>query len=459
MAIAFRAESDASRTSTNQIVANKPTGLAVGDLMLYQVVSSNNSSNGRYTLTGWTQFYVRESGFRTHEGLWKIADSADVAASTFTLTCSSATSVARGSLSAFSGDFDSSPIDKVENNAAGNTSSPTVSGITPSGTDTFFLISVASWFTNARTVSGYAVATDNPTWTEIADRNSGGTSNRVNIAVAYGSRPESTASGTGSATLSGNNDTVSITLFNIAEPPQSTQYDQSLTATVAPVSLLTKGVGKDLDAITTTTSNITKSIAKTLSSGTEILGLVAKQTAKILESIVTTTAEMMQLKVSTLILEATTLIAATITSVQGVVLEATTEVAATIERSFGKVLTATPEVTGEVARQLHKTLQGFVVSITGTIDKGINKALDATVEVTGTLEKAKAIILEGVTEITATLKGSRGIVLTATTAVTATTDKLVAKMLRAVTKITARFGLDFYTTKYKKQDDNYTKKY
>lgn len=185
------------QTSTSTTVT-KPTSLAVGDLMI-AVGFNEGFNNGATTITlpsGFTTLTSTSERVSNFVGLhagYKIADSSDVAASNFSFTNTAFATISRITGGGVN-------IAKTANNG-GAATNLTFSGVTPNDYSDSVLL-MQFWLSNAaaaRTFSTYAIATSNPSWTEAYDSTiSGGYSS----AMAYGTRPEVTATGNFSCTLS-----------------------------------------------------------------------------------------------------------------------------------------------------------------------------------------------------------------------------------------------------------------
>lgn len=192
MAVAYQSAQTNNGTTTT-ITVTKPVSLAIGDLMLGAI---QDVTNGQSLPSGWTQ--VRNIG--ANSGLivfWKIATSGDVAATNFTFTGSNGFNKI-GSIARFTGTHQTAPVDQ-SNFVATNTNAATItsSGITPTAANSMFVM-VAGCYNGlgtALSVSGYAVVTDNPTWTEAFDINNGASGDRTQLSYAYGSRAQTTACG------------------------------------------------------------------------------------------------------------------------------------------------------------------------------------------------------------------------------------------------------------------------
>lgn len=197
MAIAVASQSAIATNSGTTITITKPTGLAVGDLMIAHVGASTSSGGiGEWNqLSGWTRlssanWYHTSANVGRKEGLqWKVADSSDVSASNFTFTYSTTGSLVgaifritgqRATTEIILGSTSTSP-DSFE------TSSPVAyaCGVTPLVNDSLLMLFILT--RNGGNFENYSIATSNPTWTEAYDSNS--------IACAYAIRPEITATG------------------------------------------------------------------------------------------------------------------------------------------------------------------------------------------------------------------------------------------------------------------------
>ena len=215
MAVALQSSQTAAFTGGTSLVITKPVSLAVGDLLVAQLTSSNSGTPPAFNLpAGWTQqLNVLSAGTLEFDVrlqvMTKVADSADVAASNFTFTIASST--IGGALSRITG------FGKVSGSSSGvqndSTASPfSFSGFTPDRTDCLYMIFACANGPAASGIypsfSGYGVATDNPSWTEAYDFTYS-PNDRLGMAMGYASRAAITATGnvTVSLSLPSNTDT------------------------------------------------------------------------------------------------------------------------------------------------------------------------------------------------------------------------------------------------------------
>jgi len=197
--------------SSSSVAVTKPTGLAVDDLMLAQVMTRDtvNGPTTPNTPTGWTIAYTTSIGGVGYIVFRKLADSADAAASTFTFSGGSGTNRIIASMAKFSNVDTVAPIN-ASNSAASTDSPMTTGGVTPTIQSMFVILgALYVGAGGSRTVSGYSVVTSNPTWTEAFDVND----SNAHLSMAYaGDRTAITATGTASATVnaSGTNNSLGI---------------------------------------------------------------------------------------------------------------------------------------------------------------------------------------------------------------------------------------------------------
>lgn len=210
MAVAYQSVQTTNYTVSASVIITKPVSLAVGDLMV-ALVSSPQTGSVLTPPTGWT--LLRTDGTLPANIYWIIATATETAAVNFTwVTNGTATG---GFIMRFTGTHQTAPID--QSNGA-DTTTPSCNGITPSAANSYFVM-FATGRNNAAiaTTSGYAVATNDPTWTEVVDTGASLT-NKDNMAAAYGSRTQTTASGTASAAFSQTQDFGTLQIFNIIPP-------------------------------------------------------------------------------------------------------------------------------------------------------------------------------------------------------------------------------------------------
>lgn len=230
--VAYQSKASAqadNANSTNSLTLNiaKPTGLAIGDTMIAQVNAYIAIGIAALQLpAGWTLVHpiVVQSTLNDLKA-WKTADASDVSASTFafsaTGTGSNGQILMEGAIYRYTNAHPTSPVNAQSNsngNSPGSTTL-TVGAITP--TESSLLLELLSWnrASGGVTVSGYAVTTTNPTWTERIDENNTAFSVNAGVAMADASRTALTSTGSGSAVVSSTVANYSLTLISLSPAP------------------------------------------------------------------------------------------------------------------------------------------------------------------------------------------------------------------------------------------------
>ena len=160
--------------STTNTIA-KPTGLAVGNLMVASLVCQTTTASAITTLSGWTSAVSQTSSGAGGVSIqFKVATSDDVAESDFTFTAATAGEFS-GGIIRLSNNRTSSIIGVTDGYAANSVDSATLSttvSITPAFNESFVVMAVAGRSTGSdlvtRTISGYNT-TPTLTFTELFD--------------------------------------------------------------------------------------------------------------------------------------------------------------------------------------------------------------------------------------------------------------------------------------------------
>lgn len=214
MAIAYASHSFNTPTGGETQALTKPTGLAVGDLMVAHV-HSRTSGDAWSVPANWTQ--VVGASTDSNAVFYKVADSGDVAASSFNLS-RNASEVIGGSIVRITGASTSFQTDSDTYANSGGTSASFSGGVTPAA-NSLLLFFTAAYSTggNTMTITDQAITTSNPSWTELYD---GGTTTDVDLWMsgAYANRPEATGTGNYTCTLattSGSTDGILISIQEV----------------------------------------------------------------------------------------------------------------------------------------------------------------------------------------------------------------------------------------------------
>lgn len=161
----------------------KPTGLEVGDLMLLYVWVLTGSTLSITPPDGFSSAAVGDSADTYVQLFTKVADAADVAASTFTVATGDASNPKAAALAAFYEQAAASPVQDAGATAGGNSASPY--GYPSITTATGAELLVAFWSSYGYVTWGsYLTHYQNPaTWTEALDYRLSGNGS---LAMAYG---------------------------------------------------------------------------------------------------------------------------------------------------------------------------------------------------------------------------------------------------------------------------------
>lgn len=240
-------------TSGTILAIPAPTGISIGDLLVILFFATDSANAA--SLAGWT---VNSSNNLNGNGtavrmslLWKIADSGDVAASTFSPAWASNVNGRTAIMLRITGANTSAPITTLAVDPTINGNSPTFNNTITPKANSLILFAVGGSLYQAG-ISGYAITTSNPTWTEIYDSlDSVASSNAISIALASAIRSQSTATGNSSVTATVN----------------GTGHMGGLIFSIAPAVILTlSDTQATLDKFLDTLLDIYKDIATTLDS-------------------------------------------------------------------------------------------------------------------------------------------------------------------------------------------------
>ncbi len=236
---------------------------SVGDLLIAHFFVGDTGST--ITLpSGWTQIVKTENAgdAMTSQVSYKIADSSDATGQSLSFSKSGANVPLKLSMMRITGQRASSPITTSSGQANDSTVTVTAPTVTPVETDSLVLFLAAADAT-ANTISGWALATSSPTFTELYELNS----NNYIMAAAWGIRPEVTATGSGTATLTGTGHNIGQLV--IVSSPQSFTSNDTVTTTDAQsysIGILILEVLSIVEVTATLVSNRVRNIAKNVSS-------------------------------------------------------------------------------------------------------------------------------------------------------------------------------------------------
>lgn len=193
-------------------VITKPASLAAGDLMLVFFLTQQGSVQpaNMDLPAGWTLLQQAGAVGAAFDVMYKVADAGDAAATNFTFTnqtsgAGHAVSIV-GAMYRITSEDTIVPILASSKTATGTGSGTGITSatITPGQEPMLILFTGGTNASTPRTVSGQAIANNNPSWTEDFDFVNSGT--MASIAGAHASWGFATATGAASATFSGSQD-------------------------------------------------------------------------------------------------------------------------------------------------------------------------------------------------------------------------------------------------------------
>lgn len=202
-----------SKSSGDTFSVTKPTGLAVGDLMVAHIGGVKDSASD-FTFgepSGWTQLLAQDTGGLNNrariEVAYKTADASDVAASNFTWTLSSASAWVAGAIYRISG-AGTAPYGAIAVEESGTLTPSFSNSVTQLHANSVVLFLYTGVDDTASgSAASYAVANNNPTWTEQYDIFGAHTSDGDGLfAGATATRAATGATGNASLTLTDFND-------------------------------------------------------------------------------------------------------------------------------------------------------------------------------------------------------------------------------------------------------------
>lgn len=271
MAITVPSNQTGTATAGVDLVINKPSGLTAGDLMVAHLAIKN--TNAEFAVpSGWDALIIQtesSAGNFVLQLMSKIATSGDVAASNFTFTANGSGSGERkvGAIIRIVGHRPQSYITASQGQANASSTTITIPGDTPVEPNSLIMLFGATGTTSARTFSGYTIATSAPSFTEQYDTNNA----ELSIGCATGVRPEETATGNGTITVSSAEPNAGQLL--IISAPQDFTITDSMTMTEAityAVSIIIAEMITLTETITSTAQRLWSKLSKAITSWTNL---------------------------------------------------------------------------------------------------------------------------------------------------------------------------------------------
>lgn len=262
MAVAYATIANSAWASTTSTVVTKPTGLAVGDIMV--AYCAGNADAFAYP-SGFTSIGSTSAGvnnYQTRLG-YKVADSSDVAASNFTFTIGTSVTNLCALIRVTGASI--GPTTIISSGAlTSDTATPSIAGITPAARGDNLLLQLWHGSDAVASIASYAIVTTNPTWTEILDSSTGAT---TGVGIAWATRTVATA--TGNFSCAGGNGTTDWGGWLVSfAPAWSTATAETITVTDTEklnMSILIREVIALTDSIVATMARVWVNAAKNVS--------------------------------------------------------------------------------------------------------------------------------------------------------------------------------------------------
>lgn len=256
MAVAVQSSATTAWASADSVVITKPTGVAVGDLLIAQIAVDGGSARSITAPSGWTAITQVNQDVEIGVAVfWKIATSTEVSASNFTFTVNSASFLA-GGMVRITGHNPNVPIWTSAGDDAANVQNPTFTNtITPAVANSMLFMFIGGRNTGGSALASYAIVTSNPTWTEQWDVNAGGTG--YSMGMAYALRSQTTATGDSSVSAASASGASDWACLMLAVP-------ESKDVTLSDTMTLTDTMKSDLTCNISDTMTLTDTVLAAL---------------------------------------------------------------------------------------------------------------------------------------------------------------------------------------------------
>lgn len=251
MALAYQSKQDAGTSAGTNITVTKPASTAAGNLLV-AILACIDSTATWTGLDGFTSILTTSnasSGVLTIAV--KIATGSETDPISFDTNANGSGDAKLATVLRFTGNRQGTSTAISASAGQANSASTTITAptVTPTFADNILLfVGIDQGGSGGNDTSGYAVATNNPSWTEISDT----THSNLHVAIAYSAiRPETTATGSGTATITDNVASIGQLLI-ISGMPTISATDTVVTSEVVRGSL-----GIYIQDIIATTDSVT----------------------------------------------------------------------------------------------------------------------------------------------------------------------------------------------------------
>lgn len=441
-----------SQANTGAITLDKPSGLAVGDMMIAHVMGYKNINWTSGMPSGWT-LQKQNAGdnnapYPAEMVATKVADSGDVAASNFTFTANvTDTYVKIGCIIRVTGQKVSSPFSTF----TGTANSKTAPTLTPADANSIVFIFACNGGGEA-IGNTFAIATDNPaSWTQEYNQSGGG---GARLTMGYAVRPQTTATGNGSWTsTSGENSTIMVALY----PVPSTNWTQECTATVSLTASCLKGASRILTQTVTLTASCLKTAGRVLSQTVSLTASILRTMSRTLSQTVTLTASLIRTMARTVsetlnltdtliamkvifeqFEETVTVLDAALGRILNRLFTETVTLTATLIKMANRIFTETISLTDTLlALRIRFSTLTENVNLTATLLKLEQRILTQTITLTDTFAGVRAKTLSEIVTLTATMTRVIGAVRSEIVTITASIPRLISRTLTQTITLTA----------------------
>lgn len=259
MAVTYQSITTQTVATGTTCVVTKPTGLAVGDLMVAIGVSYRGAAGTNVTLpSGFTSVHSQNAEFTRYNMGYKVADAGNVAASNFTFSVGASVDrfVCHLIRITTNGSFPSNPVVSEDNATDNNTSTNPTFTISASATLNAIAIATFMRQRNTTSVSNYVSSPTSLTWTERYDNSTS------DFSAAIATAPISTAGPLSSfevdTIISENNNYFSLLVVSDIQNATADISHLAVTPTVEGVTASQVNVATDVGylAVTPTVNGI-----------------------------------------------------------------------------------------------------------------------------------------------------------------------------------------------------------
>lgn len=279
--IAQRGVATTSTSAGTSITIAKPTGIAVGDLMIADIAqgSGSNISNSP-TLSGWTLIASSNLGNSSRNGavLYKVAVAADISATNYIFSLDALTDSASGAIIAFSGVDNTTPFDVTPGtiNFASSATVTATSLTTLTANSAIVMLGMVSGNNRTYNTASWTTATSPGALTELFDINHNA-GRKTSVGGAWALNTTAGSTGNGTVTISGSERNGGI-LLALKPGPTAPPTITSLGSTIGCVGSSITINGTNFSGTTSVQIGGTPVTSITSNNGTVIVAVIGSGT-------------------------------------------------------------------------------------------------------------------------------------------------------------------------------------